>query len=49
MIVREVAWAAQRVPVVVASSDAWVRDHAEAEGAMVVGADVLLTTLRPDR
>ena len=36
----------KRIPVVVASSDAWVREHAEAEGAVVVPADALLAVLR---
>ncbi len=49
VVVREVAAIPKRVPVVVASSDAWVRQHAEAEGAVVVGADDLLTLLRPAR
>jgi predicted RNA-binding protein with PIN domain len=47
MIVREIAGLPKRVPVVVASSDAWVREHAAAEGAVVVSADTMLSVLRP--
>jgi predicted RNA-binding protein with PIN domain len=46
VVVREVAELPKRVPVVVASSDAWVRQHAESAGAVVVGADALLRVLR---
>jgi predicted RNA-binding protein with PIN domain len=46
VVVREVAALPKRVPVVVASSDAWVREHAEAEGAIVVSADTLLAVVR---
>lgn len=46
VVVREVAALPKRVPVVVASSDVWVREHAQAEGAVVVGAEALLTLLR---
>lgn len=49
LVVREVAGLPKRVPVVVASSDGWVRQHAGAEGAVVVGADALLALLRPTR
>jgi len=49
IVVRETAAFPKRVPVVVASSDAWIREHAEAEGAVVVNADALLKLLRPDR
>ena len=35
--------APRRVPVVVASSDAWVREHAYGQGAVVVGAESLLS------
>ena len=35
-----------RVPVVVASSDGWVRDAARADGATVIPADALLAVLR---
>jgi predicted RNA-binding protein with PIN domain len=48
-LVREVTALPKRVPVVVASSDAWVRSHAEAAGAVVVAADTLLRVLRPHR
>ena len=46
VVVREVDRLPKRVPVVVASSDAWVREHAEAAGARVVSADTLLAALR---
>jgi predicted RNA-binding protein with PIN domain len=46
VVVREVARQPKRVPVVVASSDMWVREHAEKEGAVVVGADTLLAVTR---
>ena len=46
VIVREVIARPKRVPVIVASSDGWVRDHAEAEGATAVPASVLLDVLR---
>ena len=36
------------IPVVVASSDAWVREHAREQGAVVVGADALVRVIRPD-
>ena len=47
LIVREIANLPKRIAVVVASSDAWVREHAEAEGAVVVPAAALLALLRP--
>ena len=46
VVVREVATRPPRVPVIVASSDGWVREHAEAEGATVVPSPVLLDVLR---
>jgi predicted RNA-binding protein with PIN domain len=46
VVVREVASHARRAPVLVASSDRWVHEHAEAEGALVVGASTLLSALR---
>jgi predicted RNA-binding protein with PIN domain len=46
VIVREVSARPKRVPVIVVSSDGWVRDHAEAEGATVVPSPVLLDVLR---
>ena len=46
VVVREVEDQPKRIPVVVVSSDAWVREHAEAAGAVVVPADALLTVLR---
>jgi predicted RNA-binding protein with PIN domain len=49
VIVREVAALPKRVRVVVVSSDAWVREHTQAEGAVVVGADAFLRVLRPER
>jgi predicted RNA-binding protein with PIN domain len=49
VVVREVQALPKRVPVVVASSDAWIKEHAEAEGAVVVPADALLSFLRPSR
>jgi predicted RNA-binding protein with PIN domain len=49
VVLREVRALPKRVPVVVASSDAWIKEHAEAEGAVVVPADALLRFLRPSR
>ena len=49
VVLREVEDRPRRVPVIVASSDAWVRDHAAAQGAVVVGADALTKLLRPDK
>jgi predicted RNA-binding protein with PIN domain len=46
VVVREVSARPKRVPVVVASSDRWVREHAEAEGATVVSSAALLELLR---
>jgi predicted RNA-binding protein with PIN domain len=46
VVVAEVAARPLDVPVVVVSSDAWVREHAEAEGAHVVSAVTLLALLR---
>lgn len=46
VVVRQAAAYAKRTPVLVASSDRWVRDHAEAEGAVAVGAPALLAVLR---
>jgi predicted RNA-binding protein with PIN domain len=46
VVVREAASYAQRAPVLVASSDRWVREHAEAEGALAVSAPALLSALR---
>ncbi|GIU88327.1 MAG: hypothetical protein KatS3mg009_2842 [Acidimicrobiia bacterium] len=45
VVVREVQARPKRVPVVVASSDAWVREHAEAEGAVVVPAEAFVAVL----
>jgi predicted RNA-binding protein with PIN domain len=47
VIVREIANVPKRIAVVVASSDAWIKEHAEAEGAVVVPAESLLALLRP--
>jgi hypothetical protein len=46
-VLREVEARPRRVPVVVASSDAWVRQHAGEQGASVVSADALVRVLRP--
>ncbi|HEX5615349.1 MAG TPA: NYN domain-containing protein [Acidimicrobiia bacterium] len=46
VVVREVTDLPKRVPAVVASSDAWVREHAEAAGAVVVSAATLIACLR---
>ena len=46
VIIREVAALPLQVPVVVASSDGWVRDHAAREGATPVAAATLLEVLR---
>lgn len=45
MVVREVAGRPVHVPIVVASSDSWVREHSEAEGARVVPARTLIGVL----
>ncbi len=49
VVVREVEQRPRRIPVVVASSDAWVREHASNQGAAVVGAGALVRVLRPER
>jgi predicted RNA-binding protein with PIN domain len=49
VVLRELEDRPRRVPVVVASSDAWVREHAAAQGAVVVSADALTKLLRPDK
>ena len=46
VVVREVESRPKRVPVIVASTDHWVRDNAEANGALVVPSAVLLDVLR---
>jgi predicted RNA-binding protein with PIN domain len=46
VIIREVEALPLRVPVVVASSDAWVRDRAASEGATPVASATLLDVLR---
>jgi predicted RNA-binding protein with PIN domain len=49
VVIAEVAALPKRVPAVVASSDAWVREQAEAQGAVVVSAAALVDSLRPNR
>jgi predicted RNA-binding protein with PIN domain len=49
VVLREVEERPRRVPVVVASSDAWVREHAVEQGAVVVSSDALTKLLRPDK
>jgi predicted RNA-binding protein with PIN domain len=46
VVIREVEALAVSRPALVASSDRWVHDHAEAVGATVVSADTLLALLR---
>jgi predicted RNA-binding protein with PIN domain len=46
VVIREVERFPVSTPVIVASSDAWVREHAEAAGATVVPAAALLDVLR---
>ncbi|HSO97118.1 MAG TPA: NYN domain-containing protein [Acidimicrobiia bacterium] len=46
VVLREVDAHPPTVPVLVASSDRWVRDHADELGAAVVSADTLLGVLR---
>jgi predicted RNA-binding protein with PIN domain len=46
IVIREVEALAVSRPALVASSDRWVHDHAEAVGATVVSADTLLALLR---
>jgi predicted RNA-binding protein with PIN domain len=46
MVVREVERLPATTPAIVASSDKWVREHAEAVGATVVPAAALLDVLR---
>jgi hypothetical protein len=48
VVVREVENRPRRIPVVVASSDSWVREHAREQGAIVVGADAFVRVIRPD-
>ncbi len=45
VIVREIAALPTRIRVVVVSSDRWVREHAEAQGAVVVSSPTLLAAL----
>jgi predicted RNA-binding protein with PIN domain len=45
IVIRELAVLPKTVPIIVASSDAWVREHAQHEGAVVVSARTLLESL----
>jgi predicted RNA-binding protein with PIN domain len=47
VVVREVEARSKRVPVVVASSDGWVREHAAREGAIVISAATLVRVIKP--
>jgi predicted RNA-binding protein with PIN domain len=47
VVVREVEARPKRVPIVVASSDAWVREHAGNLGAVVVGAATFVGVIKP--
>jgi predicted RNA-binding protein with PIN domain len=47
VVVREVEGRSKRVPVVVASSDAWVREHATNLGAVVVSAATFVGVIKP--
>ena len=47
VVVREVEGRSKRVPVVVASSDAWVREHAARLGAIVVSAATFVKVIKP--
>jgi predicted RNA-binding protein with PIN domain len=46
VVIREVDRLPASTPAIVASSDRWVREHAEAAGATVVPAAALLEVLR---
>ncbi len=46
VVIEEVAALPKRVPALVVSSDAWVREHAEAEGARVIPSQSLLGAMR---
>ncbi len=46
VVIREVERLSASTPAIVASSDGWVREHAEAAGAAVVSAATLLDVLR---
>jgi predicted RNA-binding protein with PIN domain len=48
VVIREVENRPRKIPVVVASSDSWVREHAREQGAAVVGADALVRVIRPE-
>jgi predicted RNA-binding protein with PIN domain len=47
VVVREVEARSKRVPVVVASSDGWVREHATREGAIVISAATFVRVITP--
>jgi len=47
VVVHEVEARSKRVPVVVASSDAWVREHATRQGAVVIAAATLVKVIKP--
>jgi predicted RNA-binding protein with PIN domain len=47
VVVREVEARSKRVPIVVASSDAWVREHAANLGAVVVSAETFVGVIKP--
>ena len=47
VVVREVEGRPKRVPMVVASSDAWVREHAANLGAVVVSAATFVGVIKP--
>ena len=46
LVVDQVEGLPKRIPVVVVSSDAWVREHAERAGAMVISAPTVLDVAR---
>lgn len=46
VVIEEVAALPKRVPALVVSSDGWVREHAEAEGARVIRSATLLAAMR---
>lgn len=46
VLVREVAALAPATPVIVVSSDRWVQEHSEAEGAIAVSAEALVELLK---
>ena len=46
VVVREVATLPSSTPAIVVSSDRWVQEHSEAEGAIAVPAEALVDLLR---